>query len=466
VKRLSTLLAVMVCLALLAGCTMAIDPNFQPQAGAQPQINNPQIAPEAAHWQTWVLASSDELRPPPPPDAAASAAELAELQGMVAAAAADDRALVAYWDAGSPAYRWVDIALDQYRPGPPGPRVSRGLALVNIALYDAIIATWEAKYTYNRPHPSGITSLVATPASPSYPSEHAAAAGAAATVLAYLFPDRADLFAAQAEEAAHSRLIAGVHYPSDVEAGLALGRAVGEAVIDWAMADGSDAVWAGEIPTGPGMWVGDNPVAPLAGTWKTWVLTSGDQFLPPPPPAYDSEQIQTELMELKTYTRTVPVMAHAFYWNTFESAYPSWYSWANQRIFEQRLDHSAPHTVRLYVAMAVANHDAIVACFGAKYAYWFIRPSQLDPELVTLFPPPPHPSYPAAHGCGSGAFGAVLGGFFPAEAETIKHTAADAASSRIEGGIHYRVDVEAGLTLGEAVAQAVLERVQEMAPLE
>ncbi|MEZ4659658.1 MAG: phosphatase PAP2 family protein [Caldilineaceae bacterium] len=54
---------------------------------------------------------------------------------------------------------------------------------------DAIVA-WDAKYAYNRPRPSGITPLIVEPASPSYPSEHAAAAGAAATVLAYLFPTR------------------------------------------------------------------------------------------------------------------------------------------------------------------------------------------------------------------------------------------------------------------------------------
>ena len=135
---------------------MAIDPNFQPQMDGQSLMNSPQIAPEAAQWQTWVLAASDELRPPPPPDAAATAAELAELQGMVSAADADSLAAVTYWNAGSPSYRWIEEMVNRYRTGPPSPRVTRSFALLNVAIYDAIIAAWDAKYAYNRPHPSGV----------------------------------------------------------------------------------------------------------------------------------------------------------------------------------------------------------------------------------------------------------------------------------------------------------------------
>ncbi|WP_152971068.1 phosphatase PAP2 family protein, partial [Rhizobium ecuadorense] len=62
-----------------------------------------------------------------------------------------------------------------------------------------------------------------TPRSPAYPSEHAAAAAAAATVLAYFFPDEASSFQAMAEEAAQSRVLAGVQFPSDSSAGLELG---------------------------------------------------------------------------------------------------------------------------------------------------------------------------------------------------------------------------------------------------
>ena len=224
------------------------------------------------------------------------------------------------------------------------------------------------------------------PNSPSYPSEHAAAAGAASTILAYLFPEEADLFAAKAEDAAQSRVLAGVNYPSDVEAGLALGRAVGEKMIEWAMSDGSDAEWTGEIPTGPGKWVGENPVTPLAGTWRTWVIASPDDYLSPPPPAHDSEQMQTDLTEIKTITRTFPITSRTMFWHSFDGAHPYWYRHIAMRLFEQRLEDNAPYAALLNVAAAVTYHDASVACFHTKYTYWQIRPPHLDAEVTPLFP--------------------------------------------------------------------------------
>jgi len=80
--------------------------------------------------------------------------------------------------------------------------------------------------------------------------------------------------------------MAGVHYPSDVEVGLALGRAVGEMLVERAENDGRDAVWDGERPEGPGYftWRGNGPAIPMAGTWQTWLLESNDQLRSPPPP--------------------------------------------------------------------------------------------------------------------------------------------------------------------------------------
>src|SRR5262249_37859809 len=154
----------------------------------------------------------------------------------------------------------------------------------------ATIAAWDSKYVYNRSRPSRfdrrLSTVIPNPQSPSYPSEHAVVAGAASEVLAYLFPEQASSFREKAAEATRSRLLAGVQYPSDVRAGLELGRAVAALVVDWARQDGSDAVWTGKVPTGPCRWrseTGTPPILPLAGTWRTWVLESGRQLRPGPP---------------------------------------------------------------------------------------------------------------------------------------------------------------------------------------
>ena len=165
--------------------------------------------------------------------------------------------------------------------------VARHMALLNTAMYDATIAAWDSKYTYNRPRPSefdpAVEAVIPVPNSPAYPSEHAAVAGAASEVLAYLFPEQADAFREQAEQAGQAFVLAGLQYPSDVEAGLEMGRQVAELAIERAQGDGFDAKWDGTVPTGPGTWSGENPIAPMSGTWQTWVLTSGDEFRPDPP---------------------------------------------------------------------------------------------------------------------------------------------------------------------------------------
>jgi membrane-associated phospholipid phosphatase len=288
------------------------------------------------------------------------------------------------------------------------------------------------------------------------------AAGAASAILTYLFPDNAPLFAAKAEEAARSRLLAGVQYPSDIESGLALGRAVAEKVIVRAMTDGADAVWDGVIPAEAGHWTGENPVTPLAGTWQTWVLTSGDQFRPPAPPAYDSEQMQIELTALKTFTPTFATTAAAFFWQSPAGGIPYIYNNASRLLFENRLDNNPPQAARIYAAMSVAQHDAYLGCYDAKYTYWSMRPSQVDPEFKPLFPNPNFPSYPSAHGCGSGAVATVLAAFFPADADALIKGAEEAGNSRLWAGIHFQSDVDAGLALGKAVGELVVERAEAM----
>ena len=159
-------------------------------------------------------------------------------------------------------------------------------------IYDATVAASESKYVYLRKHPSeidpSIETVVSPTQSPSYPSERAEVAAAAASVLAYLFPDQAEAIDKAANEAGQSRVLAGVAFPSDVVAGMAQGALVGKAFVAYATADRSNQAFTGSFPLAPGVWSTPNPVVPLAGTWRTWVLTAGNQFRPVAPPAFGS----------------------------------------------------------------------------------------------------------------------------------------------------------------------------------
>jgi hypothetical protein len=253
---------------------------------------------------------------------------------------------------------------------------------------------------------------------------------------------------------------AGVAYPSDVAAGLALGRQVGELVVARGRADGSDASWEGSVPTEDDAWTGSNPIEPLGGTWQPWALTAGSQFRPGPPPAPGSEQLAADLDEVKHYPRTNLTNLTASFWEYYggRGVFEFWNTQAARMMFEYRLDLNPPRAALVYALMNVAAHDAGIACWDAKYAYWSPRPHMVDPEIRPVFAVPNHPSYPSAHSCFSGAQGAVLARLFPREAAYFTALTDEAGEARLMGGIHFRTDCEVGAELGRQVAQTVWAR--------
>ena len=428
------------------------------------------VEPQAGAWKTWVIASGQQFRVPPPPDRAVTEKELGELAQIAAKRDRTSLDQVAYWDTGSPSYRWSEIAIAEHlKEGTSWQIAARDLSLMHIAIYDAMVAAWDSKYAYDRPRPSainpGLTTVMANPPSPSYPAEHAVAAGAASEALAYIYPGRASYFREKAEEAARSRLTAGVNFPSDVEEGMALGKRVAALVIVRGKSDGTDAKWTGSVPGGPGKWTGTNPVLPMAGTWKPWVLVSPSEFRPAPPIPYDSPEKLAELAELKNFPRTPQTNNEALFWEAAVGglrAHQYWNEQLSKKTLEYRLDDNPPRAARDFVLPFVTLYDVGIACWEAKYTYWAIRPFQLDPDVKPVFATPNHPSYPAAHACSSIAVTRMLGYLFPRDAEAFAALGERAAESRIWAGIHYRSGIVAGRQLAVAVANKVIEPAKQM----
>jgi hypothetical protein len=334
-------------------------------------------------------------------------------------------------------------------------------AHVHTAMADAVVVAYHAKYAYNRKAPSQLANdlipAVSTISDPSYPSEHAAIAGAAAAVLSFFNPSEAKNYDALAQEEGLSRMIAGTNYRSDVEAGLALGRAVAAKVIARAQADGGDAKWTGTVPTGPGYWVGTNPVEPLAGNWKTWILSSGSQIRPGPPPAFDTPEFKAQVAAVKhlTTTMTASERALALYWLQvgpflphFDTAYTLM---AGNNV-------SVARAARITALMAAAAEDAVIGVWDAKYVYWTLRPTQVDPTIPTLTPVPNYPAFNSGFTAVSSAALETIGYFFPAEASRMREIAQQIALGRVHEGIHYPIDVESALTMGRQVAELGIQR--------
>ena len=106
-----------------------------------------QVEPGAGKWKTWVIPSGSALRLPAPPDSEITATELQWVKECVSQRDQAALAAIHFWDAGSPAYRWMQLAEQSVvNAGLPAPLQTRALALVAAAISDATIAAWDSKY--------------------------------------------------------------------------------------------------------------------------------------------------------------------------------------------------------------------------------------------------------------------------------------------------------------------------------
>jgi hypothetical protein len=157
--------------------------------------------------------------------------------------------MVHFWGDGvgtyTPPGHWNAIAVEHMIPLKLSEaRWARNLALLNMSLMDAAIVCWDTKFTYYNPRPSQlnpeIKTLTGLPNFPSYISGHSTFSGAAATILGHLIPEKSNLFNEMALEASYSRLYGAIHYRSDCEVGLEVGKKVGNYAIQRAQNDGAN----------------------------------------------------------------------------------------------------------------------------------------------------------------------------------------------------------------------------------
>jgi hypothetical protein len=233
--------------------------------------------PQFTHWPTvtpFALKRANQFRPGAPPTLTSDryADDLNEVQSLGiagSAAATPDEVLTGrFWNGAIQNY-WNEIAqtaaLDRHLTTAQNARL---FALLNVSFADSVIAFYDAKYTYNRwrpvtairaagtddnpettPDPNWLPEVGNTPPDPAYPGAHAVISAVAVEVLvAVLQRDRFDFnatsevvpgversfasFSAAAEEAAQSRIFAGVHFRNDLTSGQRLGRNVADFVLD------------------------------------------------------------------------------------------------------------------------------------------------------------------------------------------------------------------------------------------
>lgn len=209
------------------------------------------LTPLYSQVQMWYVPNLEAVRPgpPPAPGSAEFERDAAELRDFAKNLTNEQRRIANFWNDGLGSYtppghwnRFAKDAIIQYRLNPL--RSARTFAYMNMAIMDAGISCWDAKYFYHYPRPvqtiDGFKTILGTPNFPSYTSGHSTFSAAAAAVLSHIFPAEQAKFDQWALEAAESRIYGGIHYRFDADVGNVQGRNVAAYTIAAAQADGAD----------------------------------------------------------------------------------------------------------------------------------------------------------------------------------------------------------------------------------
>jgi hypothetical protein len=356
---------------------------------------------------------------------------------------------------------------------------TRTITMVHVAMHDAVNAV-EPKfetYAYKETDPS------ANPV--------AAAAAAAHRILVTQFPKQKDDL-----DAKLAASLADVPEGDAKTRGVALGEAVGDAILQLRDNDGSAAVVEYKPAKGAGKYQYTPPFDGFVNKpgWvsvKAWTLKSADQFRADAPPAINSPEYAKAYNEVKrvggknSTERTAEETAYAKFW--YENADTGWNRLTRAVVESKGLDlYDAARTFAL-VNMAMA--DGFIAGWDSKFHYDYWRPltairftgndgnneTAADPKWEPLMLTPPVQDHPSTHSILGAAAAEVLGRLLGDETsfsftsptaenpmvdkrsfESFTQAAQENGDSRVKAGVHFRFAVDAGLKMGKEIgAQAV-----------
>ena len=360
------------------------------------------------------------------------------------------------------------------------PRETRSLAIVSAAVNDAVCSIVRQCTVY-------AGQVAATHDA----SIEAAVDAAAHDALVALYPA-----AAPSLDASYASALGNVAPGRARDEGVAVGQAAAAAMIARRANDHSLDVVTYTPAPGLDVWQPTPPafapaLEPGWGLVTPFVLESGREFRPGPPPAPGSDAYVRDYLEVadigsaNSTTRTALQTETARFW--VATAPQNW----NQVVRELTAapGMNAAKAARAYMLLNTAGADAIIAAWDAKYAYGEWRPltairstfddgssaTVSDPNWTPLVTTPRFPDYICGHSTYAGAAERVLTAMFgeqpgqlsitSATAGAATHTyqsfreiADEVTNARVWAGIHWRTSCVVGRAVGQQVGDVALAR--------
>lgn len=238
------------------------------------------------------------------------------------------------------------------------------------------------------------------------------------------------------------------------------------------------------VPTGPAL----HPISPYWGNNRAFIpqdVIIAQQYAPiafSTNPTSDFYKQALSVYNQVKNNNTPETKTIAKYWadDPFNTCTPTGHTF---NILTQLLEEnncSLEKTSVAYAKMCIAEMDAFISCWKAKYKYILIRPVSyiklyIDPTFATVIGTPAFPAFSSGHSCEIGAGSKILTDMFSDDSGNYTFTdfsqlqygfaarsytnfnkmAEECASSRYYAGIHYPMDNEEGLNQGRAIGENV-----------
>jgi len=269
---------------------------------------------------------------------------------------------------------------------------------------------------------------------------------------------------------------------------VAFGKAVAQLIFDWSKTDGAaNANAAYTPPVGLGLWVPTPPAlaAPFGPYWgnnRLLFVNSLSGSAPQAPPTYSTDPASDYYKMMKevydvSQTITPEQTAIALYYRDNPGFGGGHYLSLIKQILSKE-NRSLDFSAYLYAKVGIAVIDAAIGTFKSKYQYnqerpiTYIRNIMSYPSWNASFGTPNFPDFPSAHSVISGAFATVLKkdlgnsyqftnhtydylGMAPRTYSSLDAMAAEIGMSRLYAGIHNRIAIERGTTMGNVIGQNI-----------
>jgi hypothetical protein len=278
--------------------------------------------------------------------------------------------------------------------------------------------------------------------------------------------------------------------------GIMIGERVAAAIVTLRQNDGRDAnPQFNPPPPGPGVWERNpgNPPPPVLGLRIPEItplaLERASQFRPDGPSPLISEEYAEDFNQVKelgrfdSASRTPEQTTEALFWTDHDAR--QWNDGLLRLVTDRGLD--LVQAARMLAMAHVAGADGLIACFDAKYHFWFWRPykaiqladtdgnpaTEADPTWLPLRTTPNHPEYPSAHASHSTAVARALEAFFGTdrvpfsldsrvtgttrEYTSFRDAVKDVNLARVLVGFHFRNSDQEGSNVGRAVGRYIAE---------